>query len=33
MLEIGPKGFLDKLMTFDDYIADEKVKAQKETIY
>lgn len=33
MLEIGPKGFLDKLMTFDDYIADEKVKAQKEVIY
>ncbi|MDI9874994.1 ABC-F family ATP-binding cassette domain-containing protein [Flectobacillus rivi] len=33
MLEVGPKGFLDKLMTFDDYIADEKVKAQKEAIY
>ncbi len=33
ILELGPKGFLDKLMTFDDYIADEKVKVQKEKIY
>lgn len=33
IVELGPKGFLDKLMTFDDYIADEKVKAQKEKIY
>lgn len=33
VIELGSKGFLDKLMTFDDYISDEKVKAQKEKIY
>ncbi len=33
ILEIGPKGYLDKLMTFDDYITDSTVKAQKEKIY
>ncbi|MEA5140622.1 ABC-F family ATP-binding cassette domain-containing protein [Arcicella rigui] len=33
ILEIGPKGYLDKLMTFDDYISDAKVKEQKEKIY
>lgn len=33
ILEIGSKGFLDKLMTFDDYISDAKVKEQKEKIY
>lgn len=29
IIEIGPKGHLDKLMTFDEYIASEKVKEQQ----
>jgi ATPase subunit of ABC transporter with duplicated ATPase domains len=33
ILEIGSKGHLDKLMNFDDYITDAKVKEQKEKIY
>lgn len=33
MLELGPKGYLDKLMTFDEFITDERVKQQKEQIY
>lgn len=33
ILEIGPKGCLDKLMTFDEYITDSHVKVQKEKIY
>ncbi|MEA5459846.1 ATP-binding cassette domain-containing protein [Arcicella sp. LKC2W] len=33
ILELGPKGYLDKLMTFDDYITDDRVKAQKNEIY
>ncbi|MBB6003919.1 ABC-F family ATP-binding cassette domain-containing protein [Arcicella rosea] len=33
ILELGPKGYLDKLMTFDDYITDAKVKEQKAKIY
>lgn len=33
ILELGPKGYLDKLMNFDDYITDERVKTQKTAIY
>ncbi|MEA5425315.1 ABC-F family ATP-binding cassette domain-containing protein [Arcicella lustrica] len=33
ILELGSKGYLDKLMNFDDYITDAKVKEQKEKIY
>jgi ATPase subunit of ABC transporter with duplicated ATPase domains len=33
IIEITPKGFIDKLMTYDDYIEDEKVAQQKETLY
>jgi ATPase subunit of ABC transporter with duplicated ATPase domains len=33
VIELGSKGFLDKLMTFDEYISDDKVKVQKEKIY
>lgn len=33
VIEIGPKGQLDKLMPYDDYIKDEKVQAQKLAIY
>jgi ATPase subunit of ABC transporter with duplicated ATPase domains len=33
ILEISPKGHLDKLMTYDEYIADPTVKQQKEKLY
>lgn len=33
ILEIGPKGCLDKLSTYDDYIANDKWMAQREGIY
>ena len=33
IIEIGPKGYLDKLMSYDDYLADEKVQAQAEALY
>jgi ATPase subunit of ABC transporter with duplicated ATPase domains len=33
IIEISPNGFIDKLMTYDDYIANEKVAAQKEALY
>ncbi|KYG74144.1 MULTISPECIES: ABC-F family ATP-binding cassette domain-containing protein [Roseivirga] len=33
ILEIGPKGYLDKLSTYDDYIANEEWMAQREKIY
>ena len=33
IIEIGPKGCLDKLMTFDEYLTDEKVKEQRKAIY
>ena len=33
IIEIGPKGCLDKLMTFDEYLTDEKVKEQRRGIY
>ncbi|MCU0415635.1 MAG: ATP-binding cassette domain-containing protein [Cytophagaceae bacterium] len=33
IIEIGPKGFVDKLMTYDEYLADERVKQQREAIY
>ncbi len=33
IVEIGPKGHLDKLSTYDDYIANETFKAQREAIY
>lgn len=33
ILEIGSKGYLDKLMTFDEYITDTNVKVQKEKLY
>ena len=29
IIEISPKGHLDKLMTYDEYIDDDGVKAQK----
>ncbi len=33
IIELTPKGTIDKLMTYDDYIYDEQIKAQKEEMY
>ena len=33
IIELTPKGTIDKLMTYDDYIYDEAIKAQKEDMY
>ncbi len=33
IIEITPKGMIDKLMTYDDYLADEKVKEVREEMY
>src|SRR6185436_5300929 len=33
IVEISPNGFLDKLMTYDEYIESERVAEQKEALY
>lgn len=33
IIEITPNGMLDKLMTYDEYLLDETVKAQREALY
>lgn len=33
IVELTPGGFTDKLMTYDDYLADEKIQAQVEEMY
>jgi ATPase subunit of ABC transporter with duplicated ATPase domains len=33
IIELTPKGSLDKLMSFDDYLTDEKVKTQRNAMY
>ena len=33
IIEITPNGFIDKLMTYDEYITSEKVSEQKEALY
>lgn len=33
IIELTPKGIIDKLMTYDEYIADPRVKAQKIELY
>jgi ATPase subunit of ABC transporter with duplicated ATPase domains len=33
IIEIAPNGILDKLMTYDEYISDERVKAQRKALY
>jgi ATPase subunit of ABC transporter with duplicated ATPase domains len=33
VLEITPKGLIDREMSFDDYLVDEKVKALKAEMY
>ncbi len=32
IIEITPKGFIDKLMTYDEYIASDKVAEQREKL-
>ncbi|MBK8809030.1 MAG: ATP-binding cassette domain-containing protein [Bacteroidales bacterium] len=33
IIELTPNGIIDKRMDYDDYIADEKIKARKEELY
>jgi ATPase subunit of ABC transporter with duplicated ATPase domains len=33
IIEITPNGFIDKFMTFDEYISSEKVSEQKVALY
>jgi ATPase subunit of ABC transporter with duplicated ATPase domains len=33
IIEIGPNGMVDKLMTYDEYLQDERVKEQREALY
>lgn len=33
IIEIGPNGMLDKMMTFDEYLEDEKIKEQRAALY
>jgi ATPase subunit of ABC transporter with duplicated ATPase domains len=33
IIEMGPNGMIDKLMDFDDYISDERLKEQREKLY
>ena len=33
IIEIGPKGILDKLMTYDEFLTDETVKQQRQKLY
>ncbi|MFC3811948.1 ABC-F family ATP-binding cassette domain-containing protein [Lacihabitans lacunae] len=33
IIELAPKGILDKLMTFDEFLTDEKVKVQRAELY
>ena len=33
IIEIGPKGSIDKSMDYDDYISDEKLKEQRKLLY
>ncbi|WP_428653361.1 ABC-F family ATP-binding cassette domain-containing protein [Runella sp.] len=33
IIEITPNGIIDKLMTYDEYITDARVKAQREALY
>ncbi|WP_028663536.1 ABC-F family ATP-binding cassette domain-containing protein [Runella zeae] len=33
IIEITPNGILDKMMTYDEYITDDRVKAQREALY
>jgi ATPase subunit of ABC transporter with duplicated ATPase domains len=33
IIEIGPKGSIDKMMDYDDYISDDKLKEQRAKLY
>jgi hypothetical protein len=33
IIEITPKGVIDRLMSFDEYLADERVKTMREEMY
>ena len=33
IIELTPKGMIDKLMTYDEYLADERVKTMREELY
>jgi ATPase subunit of ABC transporter with duplicated ATPase domains len=33
IIEITPKGFIDKMVTYDEYINDERITSQKEALY
>lgn len=33
IIELTPNGILDKLVTYDDYLSDEKIKEQREKMY
>ena len=33
IIELTPNGFVDKLMTYDDYLKDERIQAQVEELY
>jgi len=33
IIEIGPKGMVDKLMSYDEFLKDETVKAQRQKLY
>jgi ATPase subunit of ABC transporter with duplicated ATPase domains len=33
IIELTPKGIIDRLMTFDEYLADDRVKGLKEQMY
>jgi len=33
VIELTPNGIIDKLIDYDDYIADEKIKALREKMY
>ena len=33
IIELTPKGMIDRLMTYDEYLLDERVKAMKEELY
>ncbi len=33
IVELTPNGCIDKMMTYDDYIADERIASQKEALY
>ena len=33
IIELTPNGIIDKLMDYDDYISDDKLKEQRDSMY